>query len=173
MTAAERSFPASKGQPAWIDLAVNVFNRILPRWDSKSCGGGLHWPINPFNGGYNYKSTDGNAMFFLLAARLAHYTGNKTYSDAADMTYKWSKDVGLIDKDWHVYDGTDLGDDCHAINKLEWTYNKAAYLYGAAVMDNVVSLSPVPPSHFIMCTPRAQLAHTETPSDSLQRHVAR
>jgi mannan endo-1,6-alpha-mannosidase len=123
----------------WIDFAVNAFNTQIVRWDQKACNGGLRWQIYTFNNGYNYRNSGTNGNFFLLATRLAHLTGNSTYSDWAAKSFDWSKSVGLISDKSYVFDGTDDVTNCSTVNKLQWTNNHAIYTEGAALMYNAVS----------------------------------
>jgi len=141
MSAAENGFSTSKlGDRKWVDLAVNVFNTQVERWDAESCDGGLRWQIYQFNNGYAWKDTTTNGNFFLLAARLAKMTGNTTYSEWAEKAYKWSTDVGLITDEFQVYAGSDASNDCANINHLQWSYSTALYTEGAAIMWNIVSI---------------------------------
>lgn len=87
--------------------------------------------------GYNYKNAISNGCFFNLAARLAMYTGNSSYSDWADKMWDWSRSVGLVSDNFLVYDGTDDTIDCRELNHLQWSYNAGVYLYGAATMWNI------------------------------------
>lgn len=140
MSAAERNFirpPAN--EPQWIELAQNVFDRQSARWDNSTCGGGLRWQWIPINAGYNYKSAATNAFFFQLAARLARYTGNQTYSSWASTTFDWSQATGLIDESYNVWDGFSIDQNCSTPNHLQWTYSPAAYMYGSAVMYNITN----------------------------------
>jgi mannan endo-1,6-alpha-mannosidase len=140
MTAAEVNFPEFPAPaPGWLALAQGVFNTQADRWDSKNCGGGLRWQIFPFNNGYSYKNTISNGCFFNLGARLALYTGNQTYADWATKTWEWVENEGLIDPQYNVYDGTNIGDNCTSKDKNQWTYNAGIYLLGAATMYNMVS----------------------------------
>ena len=92
MAAAEVKFPnPPKDKPQWLALAQGVFNTQYPRWDNKSCHGGLKWQVFSFNNGYNYKNTVSNGCFFNLAARLAVYTGNQSYADWAEKTWDWGE----------------------------------------------------------------------------------
>jgi mannan endo-1,6-alpha-mannosidase len=143
MTAAERQFPnPPSGNPTWQDLAVNVFNDQVARWDAETCNGGLRWQIFTFNNGYNYKNAMSNAWFFALAARLSRSTGNQTYADWAEKTYSWLEQAGLLDtSNGAVYDGTDVTLNCTQINHIQWTANAGAVLYGSAVMYNATSNS--------------------------------
>ena len=125
----------------WIDFAVNVFNVQTARWNEETCNGGLKWQIYAFNNGYNYRSSVTNGNYFLLAARLAHLTGNSTYSDWAAKSFSWSESVGLISNESYVFDGTDDTSDCSDVNYLQWTNNQAIYVEGAALMYNTVSTS--------------------------------
>ncbi|KAI6708730.1 hypothetical protein B2J93_1293 [Marssonina coronariae] len=137
MTAAEVNFPNPPAdQPQWLALAQAVFNTQAPRWDTEKCGGGLKWQIFTFNNGYNYKNSISNGCFFNLASRLAKYTGNNTYSDWAEKTYEWMENIGLLDKSYYVYDGSDDLINCTRLNRIQWTYNAGAMLLGAATMYN-------------------------------------
>ncbi|KAF1964161.1 cell wall glycosyl hydrolase Dfg5 [Bimuria novae-zelandiae CBS 107.79] len=137
MSAAENGFTTSKiGNLSWIDLAKNVFDSQARRWDSKTCDGGLRWQIYEFNYGYSYKNSISSGQFFLLAARLAKFTGNETYSDWAEKAFEWTQDVGLID-DYHVYDGADADEGCSDVNRIQWPSNHAIFTEAAAYMYNV------------------------------------
>ena len=84
MDAVESNFPAPPpDQPQWLALAQNVFDFQVGLWDPKTCGGGFHWQVFAYEGGYNLKNAISNGGFFQLAARLARYTGNTTFSDWA------------------------------------------------------------------------------------------
>ncbi|KAI9708229.1 MAG: hydrolase 76 protein [Bogoriella megaspora] len=138
MTAAEYKFPnPPDGQPQWLALAQAVFNLQAGRWDPSSCGGGLRWQIFTFNNGYSYKNSISNGCLFQLAARLAAYTGNTTYSEWADKTWDWTNSVGLITPQYVVWDGSDDTDNCTSFNHIQWSYNAAVYLLGAAEMWNI------------------------------------
>jgi len=141
MTAAEQQFPPLSTNISWLELAKNVFDDQAARWDTATCGGGLRWQIFTFDEGYNYKNAASSGTFFQLAARLARYTGNQTYADWATQSYEWSVSVGLISSDYKVYDGTLVEGNCSTIDKLEWTYTAANYVYGSAVMYNFVRRS--------------------------------
>ena len=140
MEAAELNFPAPSDSNAfaWLSLAQGVFNTQVPRWDlpPSTCGGGLKWQIFPFNAGFNYKNSISNGCFFALGARLARYTDNQTYADWADKSYTWMQDVGLIDAQYNVYDGTDDEINCTAVNQQTFSYAGGVMLHGAAFMYN-------------------------------------
>ena len=107
MRAAETKFqdpPAPN--PGWLALAQGVFNTQAARWDNSTCNGGLCWQIFTWNKGYNYKNSISNGCFFNIAARLALYTGDATYSDWAIKSWDWMVNVGLISPDFEIYDGT-------------------------------------------------------------------
>ena len=144
MTAAERGFPdppTSSGVDSWLQLAQNVFDSQVLRWENSSCGGGLRWQIFSFNNGYDYKNTMTNGNFMQLAARLAHYTGNQTYSDWALRASQWAFDVGLISNgSFNVYDGASTGNNCRQPNRVQFTASLGTYLSGYAYMYNTVSL---------------------------------
>lgn len=141
MGAAEAGFTTSKlGNLTWIDLAKNVFDTQVKRWDEDSCNGGFRWQIFEFNNGYSYKNSISQGDFMLLAARLAKFTGNSTYSDWAAKVFKWTQDVGLVDDSFHVYDGTDANTDCSKIEQIQWSANSAVFTEAAAHMYNIVGL---------------------------------
>ena len=139
MTAAERQLPSPSTTLSWIDLAKKVFELQVARWDTETCGGGLRWQIFPFNQGYGYKNAEAAGGFFQLAARLARYTGNQTYADWAQKTWDWTTSAGFVTSDYQVFDGADVSNNCSDINKLQWSQNAGAFLYGSAAMYNFVS----------------------------------
>ena len=147
MSAAENKFPdpTDPSQPSWLSLAQAVFNSQVKRWDTSTCGGGLRWQIFIFNNGYDYKNTISNGCFFNIAARLAKYTGNTTYSDWAVKMWDWELAIGLMNEQYHYFDGTDDLQNCTSINHIQWTYNAAVHMSGAAAMWNFVSLPPYMP----------------------------
>jgi mannan endo-1,6-alpha-mannosidase len=144
MSATEANFPnPPSDQPQWLALVQAVFNSQAPRWDDSSCGGGLRWQIFSFNRGFDYKNTISNGCFFNIAARLGRYTGNSTYTDWAMKSWNWISTVGLMEKredGYHFYDGSDEKLNCTEQNHIQWSYNAGVYLYGAAIMYNIVSL---------------------------------
>jgi len=144
MDAAELNFPESTDAdaPSWLSLAQAVFNEMAGRWDTSTCGGGLRWQIYTFNAGYDYKNSISNLGFFQLAARLARYTDNATYTDWAEKTWQWYSDVSLWDAEtYQVFDGTTTESNCTSVDHFEWTYNYAAAISGAAYMYNHVNSS--------------------------------
>ena len=138
MRAAELRFPNPSTSPSWLDLAINVFNDQVLRWDTKTCGGGLRWQIFTSKSGYGYKNTLSNGAFFQLAARLARYTGNQTYADWATKSYDWTSSVGFISDNHKVFDGAWVEGNCSVIKRHQGTYAAAAFLYGSAVMTDFV-----------------------------------
>ena len=138
MSAAERSFPAPpQPNPSWLTFVTNVWNDLVLRWSTETCGGGLKWQIFPSNVGYDYKNTPSNGALFQLSARLARYTGNPTYVFWAEKSWYWMSDIGLIDqRNFNVYDGTDDTLNCSEINHIAWTYNAGMVLSGAAYLAN-------------------------------------
>ncbi|TKA67939.1 hypothetical protein B0A55_06570 [Friedmanniomyces simplex] len=98
MGAAESNFPAPETEyPSWLAMAQSVFNQQASRWDDANCGGGMRWQIFPTNNGYDYKNTVANGGFFMLASRLARYTGNQTYVDWAEKEWNWFSQSVLLD----------------------------------------------------------------------------
>lgn len=139
MTAAEMNFtnPASD-EPQWLALAQAVYNEYVSRWETSTCGGGMRWQIFTFNNGFNYKNSVSNGCFFNIAARLARYTANETYSDWASKIFEWEQSVGFINSDFNVLDGAGNAgtDNCTGINAAQFTYNAGLFMYGAAIMYN-------------------------------------
>ena len=145
MSAAERNFPnPPDDELQWLEMAQAVFNTQAARWDMSSCGGGLRWQIFTWNNGYNYKNTISTGGFFNLAARLAKYTNNQTYSDWAEKAWDWTVDVGFMTEDYKFWDGASDLTGCQEMNRIEWTYNNGVYLLGAANMYNLVSTHDFP-----------------------------
>ena len=142
LSAAELKFPAPpEGTPSWIALAQAVFNTQVPRWDKDHCGGGLRWQFNTFNKGYNYKNTISTAAFFNIAARIYRYTktpssSNMMYTQWADKAWDWVVNIKIIDRDYNVFDGSDVMINCSQVNQITWTYNAGCFLHGAANMWN-------------------------------------
>ncbi|KAJ5894951.1 Six-hairpin glycosidase [Penicillium taxi] len=138
MSAAERNFPnPPSSQPQWLEMAQATFNTQAARWDTSTCGGGLRWQIFTWNNGYTYKNTISTGGFFNLAARLARYTGNNTYTEWAEKAWDWTYDVGFMTPEYHFWDGASDLSNCTDMNKIEWTYNTGVFLLGAANMWNV------------------------------------
>jgi len=139
MTAAETGLTAPNDVGNWLDLAVNVFNLQILRWNTDSCDGGLKWQIYAFNAGFNYKNSISTGNLFLLSARLAQFTGNATYSEWAEKALKWTQDVGLVSENYAVFDGTKDDSNCSTINRIQWSMYSATFAEGAALMYNLVS----------------------------------
>jgi mannan endo-1,6-alpha-mannosidase len=137
IAAAEYGFPAPPNSVPWLTLAQNVFNEIAGRWDYGRCNGGIKWKIQPNADGWHYKSSIANGLFFQLAARLARFTKDGKYLDWANKSFEWTQSVGLIDKNYNVFDGTDdfKTTGCPDVNHDQWSYNVGVFLYGAAVMQ--------------------------------------
>ncbi|RYO83732.1 hypothetical protein DL764_009427 [Monosporascus ibericus] len=139
LEAAERNFPQpDESIPHWLDLATNIWNSMVVRWNTTHCGGGFTWQIFPDNpNGMDYKNSISNGGFFQMSARLARMTGNDTYFYWARKVWDWSDSVGLIDKQWYfIYDGVDAKDNCATVNRHQFSYTQAVYTYGAAVLYN-------------------------------------
>lgn len=167
MTAAERGLPKSSS-PSWLEIAKNVFDEQAGNWDTETCEGGLRWQVYTFNTGYNYKNSISNALFFQLAARLGAFTGNQTYLDWAERTYNWTKSIGLISEDFGVYDGAIADRGCTDMNRVQWSYNPASFIYGSAVLYNHVRWDPNSLDALMLIRPRLKIPHGEiSPSLSL------
>jgi len=70
------------------------------------------------------------------------FTGNATYTQWAEKSYDWAVNTGLITEEYRVFDGAKTDDSCASVSKTEWSNNAGVYLYGSAVMYNVVSCYP-------------------------------
>jgi len=99
----------------------------------------LRWQVYPYLTGYDYKNSIANGCFFNIGARLARYTNNDTYAHFAEETFTWIQAVGLMDENFNVYDGAHIETNCTDINKVQFSYNGAVWLLGAANMYNYVS----------------------------------
>ncbi|KAL3426415.1 cell wall glycosyl hydrolase [Phlyctema vagabunda] len=144
MEAAEMNFQnPPEDEPQWLALAQGVFNTMVARWDESTCGGGIRWQIFTFNSGYNYKNSVANGCLFNIAARLARYTGNETYSDWAENIWDWMVGVELMSDTYQVFDGTSDTENCTSLDHIQWTYNAGIYLFGAAMMYNYTNGSDI------------------------------
>ncbi|KAK1564260.1 family 76 glycosyl hydrolase [Colletotrichum navitas] len=139
MSAAEHKYPnPPEDQPQWLALVQAVFNEYVSRWDEGNCGGGVRWQIFTWNAGFDYKNSISNGCFFNVAARLARYTGNTTYSDWAEKVWDWQNNIGLITGQHEVLDGVHFEGKCpSSVDSTKWSYNAGIFLYGAAVMYNI------------------------------------
>lgn len=148
MSAAEVNMTTGDSSASFTELAQAVFNEIMSRWDTSSCGGGVRWQIYSFNNGYSYKNSISNGILFQLAARLARYTNNDTYVDLAQKVWDWSTTVGFVDlDDYTVYDGASVTSNCSSITNEQWSYNVGVYLAGTAFLYNYTNGSSVWQTH--------------------------
>lgn len=148
LSAAERGLPVgSENVTSWEGVARSAFDTQVPRWDDTTCGGGLRTDIYLFGDDYNSKDSLSQATFFLLAARLARFTGNQTYVDLAARTYDWMREVKLIDDDFAVYYNASTKQNCSQVDDTQWSQAAAAIAYGSAVLANIVSRPPASPSN--------------------------
>ncbi|CAJ2502138.1 Uu.00g049910.m01.CDS01 [Anthostomella pinea] len=138
LDAAERNFPQPDDSiPPWLDVATNIWNSMVVRWNDTACGGGLPWQIFESNtNGMDYKNSVSNGGFFQMSARLARATGNDTYVQWAQKVYDWSESVGFIDQNFNVFDGASSKENCSKINGVSFSYSQGIYMYGAAVLYN-------------------------------------
>ncbi|KAI3328331.1 mannan endo-1,6-alpha-mannosidase DCW1-like protein [Ustulina deusta] len=136
LEAAERNFPQPDDSiPAWLAIAENIWNTMVLRWDETTCGGGLHWQIYASNpNGLDYKNSVSNGGFFQMSARLARATRNETYFHWAEKVWDWSQNIGLIDKNFNVFDGASSRKECRDINPVSFSYSQGIYMYGAAIL---------------------------------------
>ncbi|KAL7909004.1 glycoside hydrolase family 76 protein [Trichoderma velutinum] len=139
IAAAESGFPSPpKDSPQWQDLAENVFNAFVQRWDTKTCDGGLRWQIFTFNAGYDFKNSASNGVFFDLSARLFLQTKNSTYSDWATKIFSWEQDSGLITDSYQVFEGLST-ENCKNIDKTQSSLSASLFLHGSAVLYNATT----------------------------------
>ncbi|KAI1756938.1 glycoside hydrolase family 76 protein [Xylaria castorea] len=138
LEAAERNFPQPDDRiPPWLQISENIWNTMVLRWDDATCNGGLHWQIYPGNpNGLDYKNAVSNGGFFQMSARLARATENETYFRWSEKVWDWSRNIGLIDQDFTVFDGASSSQECHNTNPLSFSYSQGIYMYGAAVLFN-------------------------------------
>lgn len=144
MYAAETNYPNPTDPTlSWLGLTQAVFNEQIGRWDTTTCGGGIHWQIPLTNGGYHLKNSISNGCLFQIAARLARYTGDpeNLYAPWTEKIWDWMANpaIGLIDPNWSVYDNTDANINCTQVDSHQWIYNAGTMLVGSATMWNIVS----------------------------------
>lgn len=146
-TAAEVKLPDTNPNATWLDLARNVYEQQKARWGNEKkgsggCKGGLGWKIAKGDGndGFFYKNSISNGLLFQLAARVAQLSAVQNETAAAEMSawantvYDWSVQVGLVNDQFDVFDGTDEKNGCADLNHNQWSYNVGVYMYGSAVM---------------------------------------
>ncbi|KAI1341565.1 glycoside hydrolase family 76 protein [Xylariaceae sp. FL0016] len=147
LAAAERNYPQPDDAiPPWLDIAVNIWNSMVVRWNDTTCGGGLAWQIYASNpNGLSYKNSVANGGFFQISARLARATGNSTYFDWAQKVWNWTEAVGFIDESYNVYDGADSEQDCSVSSRdnKTFSYTPGIFMYGASVMYNYTNGSMI------------------------------
>ncbi|EFY93522.1 glycosyl hydrolase, putative [Metarhizium acridum CQMa 102] len=139
MAAAGRGFsdPPAGTKLAWVPMVEDVFNKLVARFDTESCGGGLRWQVPFANRGYEHKDALPDGLFFSLGARLARYTGNKTYAEWADRAWDWVEGIGFVDNQTHaVHHGAKTDSNCKRTSKAEITANNAIFVLGASCMYN-------------------------------------
>jgi mannan endo-1,6-alpha-mannosidase len=137
MLAAEYGFPSPpEGNPSWAQIAENVFNDQTTRIDNQTCTpGGLRWQIFQFNNGYDLQDAMSNTCYFNLGARLARFTGNSTYADAAVRSWDWMVKSGLLNtKDWDMWSSlsVDNEDECDNIDKVRSSLSSSLLAHGVA-----------------------------------------
>ncbi|XP_014561378.1 glycoside hydrolase family 76 protein [Bipolaris victoriae FI3] len=136
MSAAEFGFPKPENG-SWVDAAISVFDVMTMRWSTEFCDGGLSMGIYSFQVGSSYKQTASNGNFFLLASRLARFTGNGTYTEWAEKIFDWAHGKGFVTDDYQIYDGADGEQNCTEFNEVQFTYNHGLFTEGAAILYNI------------------------------------
>lgn len=71
---------------------------------------------------------------------LALYTGDNEYFDWAEKLYDWVVDHDLIDDQGNVFDGTDVGNGCSDVNRLQYSSNAGLFCQNTAAMWNATKL---------------------------------
>lgn len=85
-----------------------------------------------------------NGCYFNIGARLARYTQNETYAQRAEETWNWLWGVNYINHEtWDVYDGGHVEHNCTDVNPVQFSYNHAILMQGAAFMYNYTNGSEV------------------------------
>lgn len=174
LTAAEIGLPDPQTDGvSWAGLAVNVFREQVARWETDSCPNGLRGRISKPSANaddsaafqYHAKTGFANGGFFLLAARLARFTGNATYAQWAEKAFDWAQSSGVVTSGFGVVDiavayaDWDKEPGCKFESKEPgyWSVqerDRSLFTEGAAVMYNIVSLAPP----LSQCTPLGELA---------------
>jgi mannan endo-1,6-alpha-mannosidase len=81
-------------------------------------------------------------LFFssILVATSVRYTGNDTYAKWAVEAWDWMQGIGLVNKDYNVFDGDHVDKNCTDtnphINPHQYSYNVGILLQGSAFMYN-------------------------------------
>lgn len=136
MSAAETGFqnPSDSSKTGWVGFAQNAWQEQAVQWNNSlksTCKGGLNTDISG-SGGIDALS---NGAFFALSARLARYTGNGTFGDAAESVYSWAESSGLINTNGSVSES--LNSDCkNAGFAGQLSADAAVFILGAAHMYN-------------------------------------
>ncbi|KAK9322295.1 glycoside hydrolase [Lipomyces orientalis] len=86
------------------------------------------------------KKTISNAGLFLIAARLARYTGNTTYLD-----WRTHMELGRGRRahgteHYYFYDGASTSTNCIRVTRYQWSYNAACFVAGSAYLYNLTAL---------------------------------
>jgi mannan endo-1,6-alpha-mannosidase len=137
----EKGFTGSS-DGSYLDMAKAVFEQQVVRWDNYTCAGGLRSKINPDDVGFEYKDSFSTGTFFQLAARLALRTQNSTYTQWASKAYDWAVEADLVNEQgWTVMDGTNSSNNCSSVSQTQWSANAGTFLYGSAVMYNLVGIN--------------------------------
>ncbi|KAJ3006943.1 hydrolase 76 protein [Thoreauomyces humboldtii] len=122
----------------FLDVARLTSSEMWEQYDT-TCGGGIYW--NRDRASNNYKSTITNVEFIQLGARLAMATGNQTYLQMAEVTYKWLSTSGLLTADNILYDGMN-NNACGTLTTNRYAYSAGVllgaqgYMYQATQMQS-------------------------------------
>jgi mannan endo-1,6-alpha-mannosidase len=128
------------GGISYLGLANVTYQQTWAQW-SDSCGGGIYWSRdrnNPRSRGF--KSTITNAQSLFIGSQLARLTRNDQFARNSEQVYRWMKERGIIETDYHVNDGVDSDRNC-AIFIDQHSYNSGNTLAGLAILYNVTGNS--------------------------------
>lgn len=95
-------------------------------WDDKTCGGGVWW-----SGARDYKNAITNELFILTSAEYYLRTGNTTYLNNANKTWKWSNASGMRNAQ-NLYNDGLVTSTCKNNGQTTWTYNQGVIASGLA-----------------------------------------
>ncbi|KAJ3076056.1 hydrolase 76 protein [Podochytrium sp. JEL0797] len=119
--------------PEYVKVTANTWDQMYMNWDDL-CGGGIYWSRDRTSTNLNnklYKSSITNAQFVEIGARLYALTGNATYKELADKTYKWMLSTVIDPATYVVIDGIYADASCTKQNDL-WSYHTGELIGGMA-----------------------------------------
>ena len=110
-------------EPVFLRTAMYIFEDMRKGWGGV-CGG-LWW-----NKQHSYKAAIANELFLAVGAQLANRAPNQQYYLYwARREWVWFKGTGMINNDYNINDGIDLGT-CQNNDGTIWSYNQGVILGG-------------------------------------------